>query len=238
MNPQTSIDKSGAYFISQFKDRHEPLPSGDVRLFKPTITISHQTGAGAPEIAEQLTRLLQKTELKGDRPWVLYNHHLIENALAEQRLPKRLGEKITEEKRFFINELIDDVFDLQPPSWVLVPQVREITLRLAMAGYAVLVGHGATVVTAKLANVFHVRLTGSLSKRIEHVQKLEKLTFEAASKFVRAEDRKRNKFLKAHFHARLDNELLYDLAINTDRVSNEDAAVLIAEGAQRFFSKR
>lgn len=237
MNTQT-IDKSGAYFISQFKDRHEPLSLINVRQLKPAITISHQIGAGAQEIAEQLIRLLQKSNLKGERPWALYDHHLIENVLVERRLPKRLAEKITEEKRFFIHELIDDVFDLQPPSWVLMPQVREIILRLATSGCVILVGHGATVVTAKLVNVYHVRLTGSLPKRIERVQRLEKLTFEAASKFVRTEDRKRNKFLKAHFHTRLDNELLYDLAMNTDRISNEDAVVLISEGAQRFFANQ
>jgi hypothetical protein len=238
MHTQSPIDKSGAYFISQCKDRRDPVAPIKVNELKPAITISHQTGAGGPEIAGQLSHLLEKTELKGDRPWALYNHHLIENALMEQRLPKHLARKITEEKRFFINELIDDVFDLQPPSWVLVPQVREITLRLAKAGYAILVGHGATVVTAELANVFHVRLTGTLPRRIERVQKLEKLSYEAASKFVGSEDRKRYKFLKAHFHARLDNELLYDLAINTDRISNEDAVALIAEGAQRFFAKQ
>jgi hypothetical protein len=238
MNTKSSIDKSSAYFISQFKDQREPLPSANVHQLKPAITISHQTGAGAQEIAGELIRQLQKSNLKGERPWALYNHHLIENALMEQRLPKRLAEKITEEKRFFIHELIDDVFDLQPPSWVLMPQVREIILRLATAGCAVLVGHGATVVTANLANVFHVRLTGSLSKRIERVQNLEVLPFEAASKYVMAEDRKRNKFLKAHFHARLDNELLYDLSVNTDRISNEDAVALISEGVQRFFARQ
>jgi len=133
--------------------------------------------------------------------------------------------------------LIYDVLDLQPPSWVLVPQVVDTTLRLAKEGHAILVGHGATVVTAKLTNVFHVRLTGSLSKRIERVQKLEKLSPEVASRFVRTEDQRRKKFLSAHFHARLDNELLYDLAINTDRLSNEEAVALISEGAQRSFSR-
>jgi len=82
-----------------------------------------------------------------------------------------------------------------------------------------------------------VRLTGSLSKRIERVQKLEKLSPEVASRFVRTEDQRRKKFLSAHFHARLDNELLYDLAINTDRLSNEEAVALISEGAQRSFSR-
>jgi hypothetical protein len=32
------------------------------------------------------------------------------------------------------------------------------------------------------------------------------------------------------------NELLYDLTINTDRLSNADAVALISEGAQRFCS--
>jgi len=236
MNTQTPLDKSGAYFVSQCQDRQEPFPSGRLRQLNPAITISHQTGAGAPEIAGQLAQSLQQTKFSGDHPWQVYNHQIIENALEEKRWPKHLAGKITEEKRFFIDELIYDVLDLQPPSWVLMPQVVETTLRLAKAGHVILVGHGATVVTAKLTNVFHVRLTGSLARRSERVQKLEKLTPEGASKLVRTEDQRRKKFLRAHFHARLDNELLYDLTINTDRLFNGDAVALISEGAQRFFS--
>jgi cytidylate kinase len=53
---------------------------------------------------------------------------------------------------------------------------------------------------------------------------------------VRKEDYDRRKYVKAHFHARLDNELLYDLVINTDRVSEGDVVAVIVEGARRFFS--
>ena len=123
-----------------------------------------------------------------------------------------------------------------PPSWVLVPQLVETTLSLAMEGHAILVGHGATVVTAKLTNVFHVRLTGSLPERIGRVQKLRSLTPEAAATFVRNEDRRREKYLKAYFDTHLDDELLYDLSINTDRIPNGEAVAIISEGAQRFFS--
>lgn len=236
MNHQNSIDKSMAAFASLGHDRYERVSATSLRLVRPAITISHQTGTGAPEIAEQLARSLQETEFKGSHPWSVFNHQIIERALEEQRWPKQLAEKISEEKRSFIAELIDDVLDLQPPSWVLMPQVVETTLHLAMDGNAILVGHGATVVTAKLTNVFHVRLTGSLAKRTARVQMLKHLTPKAASNFIRTEDRKREKFLKTHFHARLDNELLYDLAINTDRVSNDDAVAVISEAARRFFS--
>jgi len=228
------VEKSSAYVISHFKNQHERAATAHLQPLKPAITVSHQTGAGVHEIAERLAHVLQTTEFKGRHAWAVFDRQLMEKTLVEHRWPKELAEKIMEDRRPFIDELMDDLFDLRPPSWVLVPQVVETMLRLAIAGHAILVGHGATVVTAKLPNVFHVRLTGSLPRRIERVQKFRNLTPVDAAKFVRKEDRGREKYFKAHFHARLDNELLYDLVINTDRVSN--AVAVIAEGALRFFS--
>ena len=130
MNTQTSIDKSRAYVISQ-RQGHENLAAAHPQLLKPAITISHQTGAGASEIADQLAQVLQKTEYMGDHPWSVFDRQLVEKALEEQRWPKDLAKKITEEKRFFIDELMDGLFGFRPPSWVLVPQVVETTLRLS-----------------------------------------------------------------------------------------------------------
>lgn len=237
MDMKNIMEKSGAYIISQRRSREEARVA---RGLKPAITISHETGAGAPEIAGQVAQILQKTEFTGREAWAVFDQQLfavtLQGQLQGQHWPKKLAEKITEEKRFFIDEVMDDLFSLRPPSWVLIPQVAETTLRLAMSGHVILVGHGATVVTAKLPNVFHVRLTGSLAARIERTQKLQGLAPEPAAKFIRMEDRKRKKFLKTHFHARLDNELLYDLVINTDRISDADAASIAAEAAQKFFS--
>src|ERR1039458_2566707 len=236
MSIEASVGKSSAYVVSQCQDRYEHMVATRSESLKPAITISHQTGAGAHEIAEHLAQILQKTEFKGHSPWAVFDQRLIEEALEEQRWPKKLAEKITEEKRFFIDDLMDDLCGLRPPTWVLVPQVVETTLRLALAGHAILVGHGATVVTAKLRNVYHVRLTGSLQKRVERAQKLRNLTAAAAAKMVRKEDYDRRKYVKAPFHARLDNELLYDLVINTDHVSEGDVVAVIVEAARRFFS--
>ena len=236
MNMQTLIEKSGAYFISQCQGRADPQPAEHLCRMQPTITSSHQAGAGAAEIADHLAQSLQKSKIAGNQPWAVFNHQLIERAIDDRQWPKHLTKNLSEEKRFFVEELIDDVLDLRPPSWVLVPQVTKTILQLAQAGHVILIGHGATVVTANLTNVFHVRLTGSLTKRIERVQRLKNLTPEAAAVFVRREDQKRRQFLKAYFHARLDNELLYDLTINIDRVLLAAAGDLISDGAQRFFS--
>jgi cytidylate kinase len=238
MKTETLIEKSGAYFLSQCQDRPEHRPPEGLCGIKPAITISHQAGAGAPEVADHLAKALAKTKCAGNQPWTVFNQQLIERALNNNRWPKYPSANIAEEKRFFLEELIDDVLDLQPPSWVLVPQVTKTILQLAQAGHVILIGHGATVVTANSSTVYHVRLTGSVSKRAERMQRLKNLTPAAAADFVKGEDRKRKHYLKAHFHTRLDNELLYDLVINTDRISLAAAGDLISEGAQRFYSER
>ena len=236
MSSKNLMEKSDAYIFSQRRDREEDNSAADSRQLKPVITVSHQTGAGAHQVVNRLAEIFQETEFMGGEPWLVFDRQLIERALLEQGWPKNLADKIREEKRFFIDELMDDLFSLRPPSWVLMPQVVDTAKHLAMEGHVILVGHGATIITAKMPSAFHVRLTGSLPRRIERVQKLWNLTPETAAKLVNKEDHSRERYLRAYFHARLDNELLHDLSINTDRISNSDAASMIADGARRFFS--
>ena len=235
MRFDTSLEKSPSFVVSQFKRPREGQRAGGPQWPGPAITISHQTGAGAHEVADRIARILEETEPRSVQPWKVFDHELVERALEEHHWPKALADKMPEDKRSYIADVMDELFGLRPPSWVLAPQVAETTLRLAAAGHVILVGRGATVVTAPLPNVFHVRLIASLPKRIERVQKLHGLDPELAARFIRKEDRGRWRYVKAHFHARLDADLLYDLVINTDRVACGDAAALIAEGARRCF---
>jgi len=236
MHIEHPVEKFGSYVVSQGQDAcPRPVPAAGPPPDL-AVTISHQAGIDVSDIAEKLAGALQRSEFKGDRPWSALNQQLLERALEEQHWPRELAGKIAQDKRFIIDELMDDLCGLCPPSWAFVPQVVETIQHLAAAGHVILVGHGATIVTAKMTNVYHVRLTGSLAKRIEHLQIRRNLTPEAAARAVGREDRGRRRYLKAHFHASLDNELLYDLVINTDRVSNEDAVGLIFEGARRIFN--
>ena len=237
MRIDNSVEKFSSYVVSQGKDPLGHSISAGRHSQAPAITISYQVGVDVSDISEKLAKILQDSELEHGQTWSVLNQQLIEAALEEQRWPKELAESMPEEKRLFIDELMDDLCGLRPPSWVLVPQLVKTTLHLAVKGHVILIGHGATVITARMWNVFHVRLNGSLSKRIERVQTQRNLTPEAAAKLVSKEDRGRERFVKAFFHARLENELLYDLAVNTDRVSNDDAAATVYEGARRFFSE-
>jgi cytidylate kinase len=108
---------------------------------------------------------------------------------------------------------------------------------LADAGHVILVGRGAGLVTSEMPNVFHVRLVASLPKRIERVQKLEKLSRKEAAKFIAKADRGRGRFAEAHFHGRIDDDLRYHMVLNTDLMPLSDVAELITDGALKCFHK-
>ena len=232
---QTSIDKSGSFVASQFAGPVGiPLDSRSGHT-GPAITISHQTGAGAREVAERLADMLKEADPNGFHGWTVLDRQLVERALEEHHLPLQLAKKMPEDKRSYVDDVLDDLFGLRPPSWVLVPQVAETMQHLAEAGHVILIGRGATIVTAQLPNVFHVRLIASLPTRISRIQASHRLTAEQALRFVARQDRGRQRYVRANFQVRLDDELLYHVVVNTDRLAFEDAAMLIAQGAARFF---
>jgi cytidylate kinase len=232
---QTTLEEARSSVASQLAEEMDmPLASRRTTT-GPSITISHQTGAGAHAVAERLAKILQRSEGNGVQEWAVIDRDLVETALEEHHLPRQLARKMPEDKRSYLNDVLDDLFGLRPPSWVLVPQIVKTILRLAGAGHVILIGRGATFVTGEMANVFHVRVVASLVARVSRTQVTHGLSADEARRFVEKEDRGRQRYLRAYFHARVDDELLCNMMVNTDRFSFEDAAGLIAEGALRYF---
>ena len=238
MSIKNITGKSDAYVVSEWHERHRHPERPAAPSLDPAVTFSYQTGAGMREIAPLAAQRLDQTDFQERHPWTIYDQQLIEKALEENLWPRELASRITEDKRLFLDELVDDLLGLRPPSWVLVPQLVKTILRLAVAGHSILAGYGVTFVTAGLPNVFHVRLIGSLPRRIARIQQRQNLAPEAAARFIRNKDRGRERFVKAHFHARLDDEMRYDLVLNTDHLSAPDAAAVIADAAHRFFNAK
>ena len=201
----------------------------------PALTISHQTGAGAHEIAALVARLLQVSEPTGTAKWTVFDRELVAKVLEEHHLPQALAARMPEDRRTWIQDLTEELVGLRPTSWDMVPKIMETVLHLADAGHVILVGRGANLITAKMPNVFHVRLVSPLPERMARVQELEHLAPDAAAEFITNGDRGRERFVKTHFHERVENELLYHLVINTGRVPIADAAQLIADQARRAF---
>jgi hypothetical protein len=230
---KTESNQCHSYLIAQSKEqkpkRSRPPGPG------PAVTISCQTGAGEHEIANRLAEILQAAEPRGAAPWRVFDRQLVEVVLKEHQLPENMAKFIPEDRRLFIEEEIDELLGLHPPAWVMVPLIAETVQRLAAAGKVILVGRGASFITARMTNVFHVRLVAPLPSRIERVQRVEKLPGKAAAKFIATNDRGRNRYAKAYFRRRADDDLLYHLVVNTDRIPCPTAARLIADQARICF---
>jgi cytidylate kinase len=192
------------------------------------VTISRQTGSGAHAVAELLAERLQAGPPK-QAAWTVFDRNLVERVLEDHRLPARLAKFMPEDRKSRLDDIMDELFGLHPPTETLVHKTSETILRLADLGHVILIGRGANVITAKLEYVFHVRLVGSLEKRVEQIQDVRKVTKKAALKFARAEDRGRHRYLKKYFQQEIEDPLLYHLVINTDLVSYSDSARLIAD---------
>lgn len=213
---------------------HPGLRSSAEALISPAITISRMTGAGGHAVADKLAEYLQ-ANVPGHAPWTVFDRQLVQKVLEDHHLSKRIAEYMPEKHRSMLTDMFEELLGLHPSDWTLVHQTAETILNLAQMGNVILVGRGAAVVTRKLNNAFHVRLMGSLEKRAEQVQKIYGYDRKAAINFIKREDRGRKRFVKEHFDVDPENPLLYDLGINTDRVSYEEAAALIgAEVIRRF----
>jgi cytidylate kinase len=232
---ETQLEECHSYILSQLKAREESSVIHRLPPPGPAITISHQTGSGEHEVATLLAKILQSAEPKRAVQWTVFDRNLVEKMLEEHHLPQSLAKFMPEDRRSYLEDARDELIGLRPPSWVLVPEITETVLHLADAGHVILVGRGANFITARLPNVFHVRLIASLPKRIAQVQKQNHLTPEEAAKVVTKNDRGRGRYVKSHFHLSVDNDLLYHLVLNTDRFLRQDEAQLIADGARRCF---
>jgi cytidylate kinase len=201
------------------------------------ITLSRQTGAGAWRVAEHLAEFLDHHAPVEGLPWTVFDKGLIEKVLQDHNLPAKLARFLPEDRVSALDTIMREVLGLHPSHTTLVQQVTETILKLAELGNVILIGRGANVVTAGLPRMFHVRLVGSIERRIERVQSRHQLDPKAAREFIERADRGRQRYLKEHYGADIENPLLYDLVVNTDRIDPDAAAVLIGETAVALLGK-
>jgi len=195
---------------------------------KPAITISRMCGAGGRTVASKLVDYLQPHAPSGCQ-WTIFDKNLIEKVLEDHSLSTRLAEYLPETSKSLLLETFDRLMGKRPPAAKIVEQTVETIWKLAKGGHVILVGRAANVITARLENVFHVRLVGSLERRIQRVEEVYEMGRAAAQAYVKSQDADKKLYVKEYFGRDIDDPHLYHLIVNTDRVPYEDAARLIAD---------
>jgi cytidylate kinase len=231
------IDLFGSYLQSQAAF---PEKAGKPQL---AITISREVGAGGRTIGELVAQRLAVTEKTpgGGSTWAVFDVNLAKQVLEDHKLPPNLERFMTEDARLPVEAIVEEVLRLHPSGWTLVQHTIKTILRLAGLGHVIVVGRGANIITARLPNVFHVRLVAPLAMRIRHTAEYYQLNEAEAAKFVREKDQARRRYVRRYFNAEIDDPSLYDVTLNTGRFGLARTAEVIAQLAleyDRAFAER
>ncbi len=233
MNPGNSLSRCLTFINCQLQTPSTATSGGIRETSRLVITISRQAGSGAHAVAEWLAEYLQAKYPVEGRPYTVFDRNLVEKVLEDHKLPGRVARFMPEDRISEISDTMDELFGLHPSSWTLVHKTAETILHLAELGNVILIGRGANIITNKLPYAFHVRLVGSVEKRLAHLQDYYKLDYKTAQALVREGDLGRKRFLKKYFEKEIDDPLLYHMVVNTDLLSHAEVARIIAEAAIR-----
>ena len=232
MTGSPPLDRVLEFINTQASPTPEASSTSPEGRHPPVITISRQAGAGAWQVAEELIRRLQEQTPAGSRPWTVFDRNLVEEVLEDHHLPARLASAMPEDRVSEIADTLEELFGLHPSARTLAHNTAETILRLAALGNVVVIGRGANIITSKVDAAFHVRLVGSLPNRVHRVMASAQLDEEAATASVRDKDLGRARYVKKYYGEDIDDPLLYDLVINTDRVPYAVAARIIADAVR------
>jgi cytidylate kinase len=182
------------------------------------IAMTQEMGSLAKDVAEQVA---------SDLGLAVMRHEVVDHVSSRMHVPTSLINRLREGKAGKIEALRADKASL-------AVYMAEEVLEVASRGNVVLRGWGATCLLRRVRHVVSVRITRPFAQRVAWLQ--ERLGTDDAA-FAEEEIRRSDRAHAARMHAQFGvtwgDPLLYDLVLNTDRVSVESCAAQIAALSRR-----
>jgi cytidylate kinase len=226
MSGINQLDLCRAYLQSA-TDSVKPIDKGG-KTEGPVVTISREAGARGNTIAEAVVeKLRSERSIPRRHPWTLFNQNLIQCVIEEHSLPETTAGYLGEQGAGDISLMVAELLGLHPGVYNTVRRTAETIRRIARAGNAVIVGRGGNIITADIAHAIHVRLVGSKQIRSNHYAAHADIPHAKAIAEIARIDRARKRYLKTHYQTDITDPLRYDLVLNTDRISDDEAAEII-----------
>ena len=178
------------------------------------ITITKKTGSGGYEIAKQVASTLAVK---------LYDDEKLQDEALEFGIHRKeiaaMGEKAP--------GLFDRLLSRKPEMYLEL--MEAVVYEVAGRGEGVIVGHGSQILLQDFHCAFHVFIRAGDEYRIQRFMKTRQLDREAAAKLIRKIDDQREGFFRYAFQLDLTDSALYDLTINTDKITARLAAEIIVD---------
>lgn len=166
------------------------------------ITFSRKMGTNGTEIARQVAEKLG---------YHFYDTEAIESAAREMGFLENVKEIDAK-----VPSLFQRLFSHKPA--IELDRLNSVVYELASRGDAVFLGRGGQILLRDFNCALHIRVTASLGKRIQNL--IERgVHREVALKAIEDSDHERSSFIRFAFKVDWDNDDLYDLVLNMDKVT-------------------
>jgi cytidylate kinase len=116
--------------------------------------------------------------------------------------------------------------------------IAQVVRNLAERGSSVIVGHAGQIVLRNDPATLKVLIHGSTQHRINRLVVDEGMTVEKATEAVKQSDADRNAFFKHYYKMSWLDATHYDLTINTDTLSDDQATSIVLGAAQGLVAVR
>lgn len=188
------------------------------------ITVSRQYGAGGSELARMLA---------GRFGFQVIDNELLAMAAEHSGMDLAKIERVYEQRPTF-----QDLRVYKERSEKYVTAVNEVLDELARHGNVIIVGRGANLALLQQPNVFNLRIVAEFAARIQRVQQREGLDETAARRKITDTDYAREAYYRYLYNVMPDDPLVYDMILNTSRVTLEEAAAMVAAAFEAISAAR
>jgi len=204
------------------------------------VCVSHTTGSGGDEVGKQVAKRLG---------YLYLDEQIVAHAAARGGLePRDVADE--ERRKSFARRFIEGLAEGGGDAWMLGASVaaatiddlspadiraliRETIVQTAGRGNVVIVAHAGSYAIEPGPHTLRVLITGSPSTRAERVAAAEGVDEAEATRLIKDSDAGRRDYLKRFYSVDAESPTDYDVVVNTDLLSGEQAAEIVMRATDR-----
>ncbi len=192
----------------------------------PTITVSRDPGSGGKAIAHKLA---QRLKIK------CFDEELIDMVAKEARIKRKLVKALDEKTQSTVETIVNTFLGYETlPEHTFIKSFASVVLSIAGSQPAIILGRGMEFVLPQVTN-FRVRITAPRRVLIKYAMQYEGHTAAKAREIIDKYIKLRHDFVYKYFNKDITKPHYYDLVINTEFLTIDDAVEIILAGFKQKF---
>lgn len=199
------------------------------------VCVSHTTGSGGDEIGKRVAEQLG---------YLYVDEEIVARAAAQSGLdPADVADE--ERRKSYARRVLETLAEGGGDPWMLAATagvevvrpadvralIRETVVQTAARGNVVIVAHAASYALDREPGTLRVLVTASQATRTKRVATSEQLDETKAARTIDDSDAGRRDYLKRFYSIDPESPTDYDLVVNTDLLSTEQAAEIVRRAA-------